>query len=76
MAVIDVSLAPRYAIQRMSDERKRELVSTILEVADPNLEDENEELQIGAHFMNERVKEFTGELFEIVRNCSTIINTY
>lgn len=76
MAVIDVSLAPRYAIQRMSDERKRELVSTILEVADPNLEDENEELQIGAHFMNARVKEFTGELFEIVRNCSTIINTY
>lgn len=72
MAVIDVTLAPRNAIQRMSDERKRELVSTILEVADPNLEDDNEELQITAHFMNE----FTGELFEIVRNYSTIINTY
>lgn len=72
-----MTLAPRYAIQRMSDERKRELVSTILEVADPNLEDNNEEeLQIGAHFMNARVKEFTGELFEIVRNYSTIINTY
>lgn len=76
MAVIDVTLAPRYAIQRMSDGRKRELVSTILEVADPNLEDNNEELQITAHFMNERVKELIGELFEIVRNYSTVFNTY
>lgn len=68
-----MTLAPRYAIQRMSDERKRELVSTILEVADPNLADDNEELQIQAHFMNERVNEFIGELFKIVINYSTII---
>lgn len=68
-----MTLAPRYAIQRMSDERKRELVSTILEVADPNLADDNEELQIQAHFMNERVNGFIGELFKIVRNYSTII---
>lgn len=68
-----MTLAPRYAIQRMSDERKRELVSTILEVADPNLADDNEELQIQVHFMNERVNGFIGELFKIVRNYSTII---
>lgn len=68
-----MTLAPRYAIQRMSDERKRELVSAILEVADPNLADDNEELQIQAHFMNERVNEFIGELFKIVINYSTII---
>lgn len=68
-----MTLAPRYAIQRMSDERKRELVSAILEVADPNLADDNEELQIQAHFMNERVNGFIGELFKIVRNYSTII---
>lgn len=68
-----MTLAPRYAIQRMSDERKRELVSAILEVADPNLADDNEELQIQAHFMNERVNGFIGELFKIVRDYSTII---
>lgn len=73
LAVLDVTLAPRYAIQRMSEEKKRELVSTILEVADLNLAEDNEELQIQAHFMKEHVDEFTGELFKIVRNYSTII---
>lgn len=56
----------------MSDEIKRDLVLTILELADPNLADDNKELQIQAHFVNKSVKHIRGELFKI----SKLFNNY